>query len=168
LTEGARGVFMLMYELVDLEGSSQREVSMALTIDTVETAPDSPTVTEEVSEFSDSEDESPALAEGPFDLENDATPNRTPSLLEMVESKLEGTHISPSSSIASNSTEDSIIDLEQKTTRSTSFSSVHSRPETPIFEVLDPKMSPRPMKRIRRDIIEEGGVGLQSEEVEAD
>lgn len=153
---------MLMYELVESEGLTGREVSVTHTIDTVETIPESATVSEVIPELSsDSEDESPALTERPSQ-HNLSTAGNTPSLLEMVESKLEGTHISPTSSVASNSTDDSNIDdVEQRTTRSTSFSSIHSRPRTPIFEVLDPQISPPPLKRVRRNI---GG----EEEVNAD
>ena len=74
MTDGARGVFMLMYELMDFkgdEGESQREGSIAPTIDTVETVPESATVSEDVPEKSDPEDQSPALIERPLQVEVD-------------------------------------------------------------------------------------------------
>lgn len=189
LKEGARGVFMLMYELVESAGIEWRDASVAPTINTVETIPDSITISEDALEHdSDWEDDDSPVTEraslhfderpstkGALHLRNNSTrddplqPDNAPtnghlqlkndrrgtgpSLLEMVESKLEVTHISPTSSIASHSTGDSIVEPGQKSTRSTSFSSIHSRPQTPIFDVQDLQLSSPPLKRVRREII---------------
>ena len=191
---------MLMYELVESAGIEWRDISVAPTINTEETIPESINISEDAFEDTDSEDNTPATeraslhfenrpllqldndpttkgplqrenvpiddslqsenapTNGPLQLKNNRTDNG-PSLLEMVESKLEGTHISPTSSIASHSTDDSIVELGQKSTRSTSFSSIHSRPRTPIFDVRDPQLSPPPSKRFRRGIVEKEDSG---------
>ena len=197
MKEGARGVFMLMYELVESAGIEWRDASVAPTINTVETIPDSITISEDALEQDSDweDDDSPATeraslhfeerpslqldsdrtTKGALHLRNNSTPDDPiqpenaptnghlrlkndrrstgPSLLDMVESKLEVTHISPTSSIASHSTGDSIVEPGQKSTRSTSFSSIHSRPQTPIFDVQDLQLSPPPLKRVRREII---------------
>ena len=194
---------MLMYELVESAGIEEREVSLAPTIDTVETMPEGITVSEDgLEEDTDWENETPSTersfhfekrtslqlennpmtedplrladvptpddrsqsentpTDGPLQLENDPT-NAGPSLLEMVESKLEETHISPTSSIASHSsTDDLIVELEQKSTRSTSFSSIHSRPQTPIVEAQDPQLSPPPLKGVRREMVAQNTEGV--------
>jgi hypothetical protein len=188
LKDGARGVFMLMYELIESAGIEWRDVSVSPTINTVETIPESIAISEDALEQNtESGDDTPATeraslhfekrpslqlnSDGALHFENGSTPddplkpqNATtndplqlkkdhPSLLEIVEGELEATHISPTSSIASHSTGDSIVELGQKSTRSTSFSSIHSRPQTPIFEVQDPQLSRPPLKRVRRGII---------------
>ena len=129
---------MLMYELIsppeDSTTQQQRETSLALTLDTIETTPDTipdPTTPDDSPTISDDVPAPPAAA--------------VPTDLEL---QLEKVHISPPSS--DTSTDDT--DQDRKTSRSTSFSSVHSRPVTPIFEVKDPLLSPPPAKRVRIDI----------------
>jgi hypothetical protein len=154
---------MLMYELVEAVGNGNvnaREVSLAPTVETVEIAPEKIDATNsaDVPEISDSEEESKALTEQrslQLDPLHPAERVENPSLLDVVEAKLDNVHISRASSVASHSTDDILADLEQKSTRSTSFSSVHSRPRTPIFEAIDPQMLPPPFKRVRKDITEE-------------
>jgi hypothetical protein len=154
LSEGARGVFMLMYELVESAGSGElnkeRETSVASTVDTTTTAPESDvsTIEEEpvvihTSDAVESPRESTPTPKNPVTLTQ-------PSLLDVVE-QLDSMHISAPSSIASSSTEDSLVNGVEanKPTRSTSFSSTRSRPQTPIFEMKDPQLSPPPTKRMR-------------------
>ena len=141
---------MLMYELVESAGTEERNRSVAPTVTTVETAPESTTVSEDVNIYTGDgtpTTEPPSLRpEKRPSLEIDNNSSTTgQSLLEMVDSKLEETHISPTSSISS--ADD--YEREQKSTRSTSFSSIHSRPRSPIFEAKDPQMSPPPLKRVR-------------------
>ena len=143
LSEGARGVFMLMYELIPPPQDSttqqeQREISLALTLDTIETT--SQSVPESTPT---SPDDSPTIS--------DDIPAPTAAVTAIpadLDLQLEKVHISPPSS--DTSTDDT--DQDRKTSRSTSFSSVHSRPATPIFEVKDPMVSPPPAKRLRIEI----------------
>ena len=136
LSEGARGVFMLMYELVvpstseNTTPQEERELSLALTFDTVETTPEPCVDPTNPSSPTISEDKSPAAADD-------------------LELQLEKVHISPPSS--DTSTEDA--ERGSRTSRSTSFSSVHSRPATPIFDVKDPLLSPPPTKRVRLEAL---------------
>lgn len=168
LAEGARGVFMLMYELVHSAGMEEwlreREESIARTIDTMDTVPNTvkmtpvsvaiPTVLENFSPVT-------AVDIDESDIETPPSPSTVPprheitssdgqSLLDIVEAQLDDVHISPASSVASHSTDDSLVHIEHPT-RSTSFSSIHSRPQTPIFEFQDPQVSPPPMKRMKRE-----------------
>ena len=192
---------MLMYELIESARIEWRDVSIAPTINTVETIPESITISEDALEQNtDSGDDTPATerdslhfekrpslqlnSDGALHFENGSPPDDRlkpqnankngplqlkkdhPYLLEMVEAKLDATHISPTSSIGSHSTGDSIVELGQKSTRSTSFSSIHSRPQTPIFEIQDPQLSCPPLKRVRRVIItddQEGRSGISED-----
>jgi hypothetical protein len=194
LADGARGVFMLMYELVHSAGMGdwigERDRSVAPTIDTMETEPESTAaisddfipITASDAIESESESTTPASPEPkPQILKGDtptaetaaatihttrATDNpaaepsmtdTTNSSLEIVAAQLGDVHISPPCSVTSNSTDDSLVHVEHQSTRSTSFSPIHSRPQTPIFEKKDPQLSPPPLKRIKRE--EEGEVG---------
>ena len=165
LTEGARGVFMLMYELVqpDLvsERVGRRDVSTAPSVDTLDTvAASTSTVHEEEPVLEPIEDggmtkedvsmtsteRRPSLQLGPIPSATGADP----SLLDIVESRLEAIKISPTSSVTSTSISDTdSIAVPDEKSRSTSFSSTHSRPRTPIFENKDPQLSPPPRKKVR-------------------
>ena len=159
LTEGARGVFMLMYELVKTK-EDVRDTSLAPTINTLETVPESiasQTVSQNIEEDEEREGEtSSTLTERPsLQLERvHSATTRLEASIDSVESQLEEVHISPTSSVTSHSDE-SLVHLEQRSTRSTSFSSVHSRPHTPLFEKKDPQLSPPPLKKIRRGVAED-------------
>jgi hypothetical protein len=194
LADGARGVFMLMYELVHSAGMGdwigERDRSVALTIDTMETEPESTAafsddfipITASDAIESESDTTIPASPEPQPQILNGDTPtadtpaaethtthaidapvaelsvaDTTNSSLEIVAAQLGDVHISPPCSVTSNSTDDSLVHVEHESTRSTSFSSIHSRPQTPIFEKQDPQLSPPPSKRIKRE--EEGEVG---------
>jgi hypothetical protein len=176
LTEGARGVFMLMYELVQSdcvsEGISERDVSTAPTLDTLDTvaaSTDASTIPEDELVVAESiegeplteENESLASTERRPSLQlNPIIPSTqpAPSLLALVEHRLETIKISPTSSVTSTSTEDDSLANHDEKSRSTSFSSTHSRPRTPIFETKDPQLSPPPRKKLRKDgVLEEEG-----------
>lgn len=154
---------MLMYELVDVVGNGKvekREVSLAPTVETMETNPESlnAAISAEVPEISDPEEESQAQTQRPslqLDPLRPVERMENRSLLDAVDAKLNNVHFSRSSSVASHSTDDFLVDPERKSTRSTSFSSVHSRPQTPIFETMDLQMSPPPFKKTRKDVPKE-------------
>ena len=163
LTEGARGVFMLMYELVQpewvSERVSERDVSTAPTLDTVgtnaestdaSTVPeDEPVVVEPTASEPSTKGESMATEQHPsLPLGHIPSSETDPSLLELVEQRLEKIKISPSSSVT---TEDDSLANHDEKSRSTSFSSTHTRPQTPIFEQKDPLLSPPPRKKLRTD-----------------
>src|SRR5277367_5587283 len=135
LSEGARGVFMLMYELISPESTitqdEERQTSLSPTLDTLETTP-SPL--ESNLQNVEPSPTSPTISD---------VPATEPIDLDL---KLEKVHISPPSS--DTSTDDN-TDQDRKTSRSTSFSSVHSRPATQLFELKDPQLSPPPAKRVR-------------------
>jgi hypothetical protein len=145
---------MLIYELVQsvpTDGLSDRDISVTPTINTVETVPENvepENAAEDIPETPEGTMESFRQPVRRLSIPHEGNPG---SLLDLVESKLEDTHISPTSSVLSNSTDDEFPE-GQKSTRSTSFSSVHSRPTTPIFELKDPHMSPPPFKRVRREV----------------
>jgi hypothetical protein len=145
-----------MYELlqpVDISsGTNEREVSVALTVDTVETEAEGiNTRTSSNNELDilastestiSTEDHSlPSTARPSIQLDNIPTAqSNNPSLLEIIESRFENNRISPSSSVTSTSTDDSLTHPDAKS-RSTSFSSVHSGSQTPNFEPDKPGMS---------------------------
>lgn len=137
---------MLMYELLQPVDNptdmNERDVSLAPTMDTAETEPEGIEARAELEDDMDrldsteltisSEEHSlPSTARPSIQLDN-VLPHQKhrPSLLELVESRLENNRISPSSSVTSTS-EDSLTHPDEKS-RSTSFSSIHSRPHTPL------------------------------------
>jgi hypothetical protein len=142
---------MLMYELVHPVDNptvlNDREVSIAPTLDTVETEPEDIDIRAALeddqgleddldrldsteSTISSEEHSLPSTARPSLQLDNISTlPKNNYSLLDLVVSRSENNRISPSSSVTSTS-EDSLTHPDEKS-RSTSFSSVHSRPQTP-------------------------------------
>jgi hypothetical protein len=137
---------MLMYELlppVDISMEANgREVSVALTVDTVETeaegidtragSDDERDILASAESTISTEEHSIASAARPSIQRDNISTAQTnnPSLLELIESRFENNRISPSSSVTSTSTDDSLTHPDAKS-RSTSFSSIHSGPQTP-------------------------------------
>jgi hypothetical protein len=137
---------MLMYELlppVDISMEANgREVSVALTVDTVETeaegidtragSDDERDILASTESTISTEEHSIASAARPSIQRDNISTAQTnnPSLLELIESRFENNRISPSSSVTSTSTDDSLTHPDAKS-RSTSFSSIHSGPQTP-------------------------------------
>jgi hypothetical protein len=170
---------MLMYELVQPDISepiSEGDVSTTPTVQTLDTVAESPeasTLPEDepvVIQSADidslTEDSSLTSTESHPSFRLDPIPStkNDPSLLDIVESRLEKIKISPSSSVAS--TEDDSLHHDDKS-RSTSFSSTHSRPQTPIFENKDLQLSPPPRKKMKKDSAEtaegDNALGLDME-----
>ena len=143
---------MLIYELVQTELSedmTDRDLSPTPTIPTAPEVNDMDEIPEAVTEETE-----PKSIESQLNVPDEHKDPR--SLLNLIESHLEETHISPPSSVVSHFTDDDFPE-GQKSTRSTSFSSVHSRPTTPLFETKDPQISPPPLKRVRQDAWQEDG-----------
>jgi len=152
---------MLMYELVQSgapEEVDEKHMSGASIADAVEVAiKDSDSQAETISETTG---DSTGPAEGISALIKHGvpTPPDSEADFELVNSKLEKIKVSPPSSVGSHSTYDSDQLEQRQTTRSTSFSSIHSRPRTPIFEEKDPLTSPPPPKKLRVEIVDLGRV----------
>lgn len=160
LVEGARGVFMLMYELVQTK-TERRAISVAPTVETAETVPEG-IEAQSISEPDWPEKNGLTSTERPsLRVDTDPITAKEEDFVDNVGLQLEEAHISPTSSVTSRSDES----LEQRSTRSTSFSSVHSRPHTPIFESNDPWLSPPPSKRVRRHIKDED-IAVETNNVE--
>jgi hypothetical protein len=140
---------MLMYEQlqpIDISTeANEREISIALTVDTVETeaegidarasSDDEPDILASTESTISTEEHSLPSTAGPsIQLDNISTSQSNhPSLLEIIESRFENNRNSPSSSVTSTSTDDSLTHPDAKS-RSTSFSSVHSGLQTPNFK----------------------------------
>jgi len=143
---------MLMYELVqsgaveDMDGSKSDVVEVAID----DTDSESETISETTGD-------APPQRFSALINNGVPTPPDSEAEFELVKSKLERIQVSPPSSVGSHSTDDS-DQLEQRQTRSTSFSSVHSRPSTPIFGEKDPQTSPPPPKKLRVEIMDLGKV----------
>ena len=159
---------MLMYELVEPdESTNEGDMSTAPTVETLDTVAEStegstlpedePVMVESADVDSMTEESSLASTDRRSSVQFDPIPVKTdPSLLDIVESRLENIKISPSSSVTSTSTEDDSLHHDDKS-RSTSFSSTHSRPPTPIFENKDPQLSPPPRKKMKKVAVETVG-----------
>jgi ubiquitin C-terminal hydrolase len=144
LKDGARGVFMLMYELVryDDEGKTDITLSPLESHEGITLALDS---------ASDSSDDVQSLP----DTDDEGTPSKPTSELSSLETKLEATHISPPKTITPRSENPVTISPAKPSVRPPALAttSIHSRPRTPIFEVKDPQMSPPPLKKIRTVVV---------------
>jgi len=143
LKEGARGVFMLMYELVRYDDEVKTDITPC-PLELYEVIPASPdtasVVSDDIQSITTDEEATP------LEPSNELSP------VSSLESKLTATHISPPTPRSE--------PLRTKprplnTARSTSYSvtSTHSRPRTPIFEAKDPQMSPPPFKKIRTVLV---------------
>ena len=135
LKDGARGVFMLMYELVryDDEGKA-----------------DSLSLLESHQPIPASESDSSDGVESLPDTDGETNPSKPTIELPSLETKLDETHISPPKPSVENP-----ITISPAKARPPvlSTTSIHSRPRTPIFEVKDPQMSPPPFKKIRTVVV---------------
>lgn len=163
---------MLMYELVEPdEPTNEGDMSTAPnveTLDIIAETTESSTLPEDepvMAESADLDSESSlASTERRPSVQLDPIPVKTdPSLLDIVESRLENIKISPSSSVTSTSTEDDSLPHDHDKSRSTSFSSTHSRPPTPIFENKDPQLSPPPRKKMKKDAVETAAAGSDND-----
>jgi len=144
LKEGARGVFMLMYELVRYDDEGKTDISPC-PLELHEVLPVSPDTASIVS------DDIQSVATD--EEANPPEPATELSPVSSLESKLDATHISRPTSSRSELSRTKPPLLNTASSTSYSATPTHARPRTPIFEVKDPQMSPPPFKKIRTVLV---------------